>query len=136
MEEVSTIVKTLRIGAHLTQKEFADVCGVTASAVSGWETGRVKNLTPEVVGRLSHAFHISPAYLYRITNDKENPDIQHYAITQEDYELLQAFHSMSKKNQQLIEAMLQALTSHEHNSSPLAAFTDQNEEHVKDGDVE
>lgn len=47
----------------LTQKELADVCGVSAPAVNDWVSGKTKSLKASTLLRAAKALSVSPQWL-------------------------------------------------------------------------
>lgn len=61
-EQIGKTIKELRIKKNLTQKEFADMLGVTYQAVSKWENG--KNLPDiAILSEISKIFNINIDFL-------------------------------------------------------------------------
>ena len=57
-ERIGNFIKSIRLENHLTQREFADILGVTYQAVSKWENG--KNAPDIAIMKLiSEKFHVN-----------------------------------------------------------------------------
>ena len=59
---LSERIKTLRVEAGLTQAELARKCGLSRSAVNGWEVG-VSVPSTQYIIELAKIFHVSTDYL-------------------------------------------------------------------------
>ena len=59
---LSERIKTLRLEAGLTQAELAKKCGLSRSAVNGWEVG-VSVPSTQYIIELAKIFHVSTDYL-------------------------------------------------------------------------
>ena len=62
-------LKELRTNAKLTQKQLAEMLGVTKSVVSFYEL-QERSPSPEVLIKLTEIFHVSADYLLDIRSDK------------------------------------------------------------------
>lgn len=63
METMGDRIRLLRKAHGLTQGELAELCGVTVSAVSQWETGSTASIKLEVFLALLEALHTDGPYL-------------------------------------------------------------------------
>ncbi len=66
-------IKTLRIDLGLTQKDFAEKIGITASALSSYENN-LKNPSISVAKRIAETFNISIDWLCGLSEKKTNDD--------------------------------------------------------------
>lgn len=70
-ENIGNLIKTLRKEKNLTQKELADLLGVTYQAVSKWENG--KNIPDiAILKKISEEFHIDMNAILEGNNTKTN----------------------------------------------------------------
>lgn len=63
MSVFSVRLKKRRDELDLTLAQIADQVGVTEATVQRWESGSIKNLKHERIGKLAEALHVTPAYL-------------------------------------------------------------------------
>lgn len=73
-------LKALRLEAHLTQKEVADILGISRPAYTYWEKGE-KAPTPDKLPALSKLFNVSTDYLlgnsdYRSVEEEELSEVE------------------------------------------------------------
>jgi len=66
-------IRQARIQAGMTQKELAEKIGVKFSAISKYETGRVKNLKREDIDTLARALNVRPSWLMCMDDDSNLP---------------------------------------------------------------
>lgn len=73
-DKIGSFIKSIRLDNNLTQKEFADILGVTYQAVSKWENG--KNIPDiSILKEISEKFNVNIDELLngeKIFNKKEN----------------------------------------------------------------
>jgi len=74
---IGTNIKKLRRDNDITQEELAEYLGITAKAVSQWETDRT---VPDIslLPALCHIFDVSSDMLLGIDVQKNNENIQKY----------------------------------------------------------
>lgn len=60
---ISNILKERRKELGLTLLDVANKVGVSESAVQRWESGNIKNLRQDKIGKLADALSVAPAYL-------------------------------------------------------------------------
>lgn len=68
-------LKELRKANHITQKEIADMFGISPSAVSFWESGK-NNIDWRCATTLAEKFHVTPEYLLGETDIIDSASIQ------------------------------------------------------------
>lgn len=79
LQVFSERLKLLRLSLKITQKDFADKIGITASALSSYENN-LKNPSIAVAKRIAEAFNVSIDWLCGLTNDMNNDnDLMTYA---------------------------------------------------------
>ena len=64
MESVGERIKSLRKANDMTQKEFAELIGVSRSTLAGYETNKIEP-SLNVITRMANKFDLSPAYFLR-----------------------------------------------------------------------
>ena len=74
MTQLSTILKQRRKELGLTLAQIADAMNVTEATVQRWESGNIKNIRYDKIGKLSEVLKVSPALLMG-WNDASNPDL-------------------------------------------------------------
>lgn len=72
-EKITKFITELRKEKHLTQQEFADIIGVSNSAVSKWETGRFLP-DPTLYEKIADCFGITISELIAGRKEKKNHD--------------------------------------------------------------
>lgn len=60
---VNELIKARRFSLGLTLEQVADFVGVTKSTVKKWESGFIKNMGRDKMGRLAQVLRISPTDL-------------------------------------------------------------------------
>ena len=68
-------LKELRKANRITQKEIADMFGISPSAVSFWESGK-NNIDWRCATELAEKFHVTPEYLLGETDIIDSASIQ------------------------------------------------------------
>ena len=61
--KANDVIKLRRQELGLTQKEVANLVGVTEATVSRWESGDIKNMKRDKIATLSRVLDIPPAVL-------------------------------------------------------------------------
>ena len=74
MTQLSTILKQRRKELGLTLAQIADAMNVTEATVQRWESGNIKNIRYDKIGKLAEVLKVSPALLMG-WNDAGNPDL-------------------------------------------------------------
>lgn len=85
----------------MTQRTLADLVGVSASAVTQWESGSTKGLKPDNLFCVADALHVSPRWLAIGRSDAPLKD----ALVEDP---ATAYSSMPGPQQQLLELWLKA----------------------------
>ena len=67
MVDLGDRLKTLRTGKHMTQRQLAQLIGVTKSMVSAYETG-IRYPSYDILIRLASVFGVSTDYLLGLEN--------------------------------------------------------------------
>ena len=91
-------LKTLRSKYNYSQKELADLLDLSASVVSGYETGE-KTPSTEVLLRLTSLYHCSADYLLGIVSKDTSTLIDVTGLTPEQVHSLQVLVDSIKKGQ-------------------------------------
>jgi len=95
MVEFGKRLKELRNNAGLTQKQLAEMLGVTSSVVSYYELSE-RNPSPEILVKLSKIFHISTDKLLGMDESVDSPlDIS--GLTDDDLAYLKTTIDMLRK---------------------------------------
>jgi len=74
MTQLSTILKQRRKELGLTLAQIADAMNVTEATVQRWESGNIKNIRYDKIGKLAEVLKVSPALLMG-WNDAGNPGL-------------------------------------------------------------
>lgn len=74
MTHLSTILKQRRKELGLTLAQIADAMNVTEATVQRWESGNIKSIRYEKIGKLADVLKVSPALLMG-WNDASNPNL-------------------------------------------------------------
>ncbi len=74
MTSISTILKQRRKELGLTLAQIADAMNVTEATVQRWESGNIKNVRYDKIGKLAEVLCVSPALLMG-WNDESNPNL-------------------------------------------------------------
>lgn len=74
MTHLSTILKQRRKELGLTLAQIADEMNVTEATVQRWESGNIKTIRYEKIGKLAEVLKVSPALLMG-WNDASNPNL-------------------------------------------------------------
>lgn len=74
MTRLSTILKQRRKELGLTLAQIADAMNVTEATVQRWESGNIKNIRYDKIGKLAEVLKVSPALLMG-WNDAGNPGL-------------------------------------------------------------
>jgi len=74
MTQLSTILKQRRKELGLTLAQIADAMNVTEATVQRWESGNIKNIRYDKIGKLAEVLKVSPALLMG-WNDAGNPNL-------------------------------------------------------------
>lgn len=74
MTQLSTILKQRRKELGLTLSQIADAMNVTEATVQRWESGNIKNIRYDKIGKLAEVLKVSPALLMG-WNDAGNPGL-------------------------------------------------------------
>lgn len=61
-------VRQLRLEKHISQEDFADMCGLHRTYISDIELGK-RNISLENIEKLSEAFGLSVSQLFLIVDD-------------------------------------------------------------------
>jgi transcriptional regulator with XRE-family HTH domain len=61
-------VRQLRLDKHISQEDFADMCGLHRTYISDVELGK-RNISLENIEKLSEAFGLSVSQLFLIVDD-------------------------------------------------------------------
>lgn len=69
MSELSSVLKQRRKEMGLTLAQIADKMSVTEATVQRWESGNIKSIRHEKIGKLAEILNVSPAVLMGWTDD-------------------------------------------------------------------
>lgn len=69
MAELSSVLKQRRKEMGLTLAQIADKMSVTEATVQRWESGNIKSIRHEKIGKLAEILNVSPAVLMGWTDD-------------------------------------------------------------------
>lgn len=87
IKDLATKLKDLRIKNNLTQKEVATKLGISASIVSGYETGERTPSTDNIIA-LSYLYRCSTDYLLGKTNEAPPVCLDTTGLTTEQIQAL------------------------------------------------
>lgn len=73
MSTINERIKERRLSLNMTLFDLAEAVGVRDATVQRYESGAIKNISHEMVCKLSEALHCTPAYLmgWESNNDHE-----------------------------------------------------------------
>lgn len=89
IKELPQKLKELRVANNLTQKAVADKLNLSASIVSGYETGE-RTPSTEILLALSYLYHCSTDYLLGKTNEQPEIVLDITGLTQQQIQALSA----------------------------------------------
>lgn len=72
MSTINERIKERRLKLNMTLVELADAVGVRDATVQRYESGAIKNISHEMICKLSKALHCTPAYLMGWDSNDEN----------------------------------------------------------------
>lgn len=81
---MSSYLKNKRIEVGLTQKQIAEMVGVSEATVSRWESGDIANMRRDRIALLASALRTTPGFVMTGREDDESP-----AISEDDKALLE-----------------------------------------------
>ena len=85
MTDFGILLKSLRVGAGLTQKQLAEKLGISKNAVSYYEQS-LRCPSSDILMKMAKVFHVSTDFLLGLELKKQTFDIS--GLTDEDIELL------------------------------------------------
>lgn len=113
---MSSYLKNKRKEVGLTQKQIADMVGVSEATVSRWESGDIANMRRDRIALLASALRTTPGFVMTGKENEEQP------TTTKDDELLNALQSdptklmlarwicrLNEEQLQMVEGILQAV---------------------------
>lgn len=102
---VNERLKTLRQMSGLTLKQVSEYLGITEGTVQRYESGLVKVIPYDAIQKLAELYKVSPSFI--MGWELQLSDIKPLgAISQQDADLLVAFHSSPQSIQEAIEIIL------------------------------
>ena len=104
MDTVAKNITSLRMAAGMSQQRLADLLGVTRSAVSYYESGRI---SPKMamLEKIAAVFDVSVADL--VYDEAVYPVSD--GITETEYKLLRAFRGLSAEKRARLLALVEAM---------------------------
>lgn len=73
MESLSTVLRQRRKALGLTLSQIADLMDVTEATVQRWESGNIKSIRYEKIGKLAEVLKVSPADLMGWETEEPSP---------------------------------------------------------------
>lgn len=105
MMTTGDMIRRLRIAKGLSQKELADICGVSMGAVSAWEQGR-NEPRPKILNKIAAYFHIPIADIQDDLAVAGNPTASDHYYTSEEVRLIQKYRSLSLLGKKIVNAVI------------------------------
>lgn len=96
-------LKALRVGHNISQKELAEILGVSQQTVASWEVGRTEP-SNIFLSSLSEIFNVSADYL--LGNEEK---YRTSPLSREQKNLLSDFESLTSDGRNMILGMLNSL---------------------------
>ena len=100
--EIGTRIRRYREAKKLTQKQFADMIGISNSRVSNWESG-INRPDVDMLAAICHALAVSPSELLDVRLDSDE-------LTDHERNIVTAYRM--KRNLQLAVDILLGLDEH------------------------
>ncbi len=91
----STRLRDLRKEKNCTQRQLAEILGLTANSVCEWEKSRSEP-SIETITHLAQYFNVSTDYLLGRTDDFGTPVSLHQDLTDEEQSFLDLFRRLSR----------------------------------------
>lgn len=105
MSELSSILKQRRKELGLTLAQIAEAMGVAEATVQRWESGIIKTIRREKIGKLADILSVSPAALIGLEGNysyvEEKPD---------EHQLLTGYRSLNREGKEYILQTLDMAT--------------------------
>lgn len=99
--ELNDVLKNRRAEIGKTLKDVADVCGVSETTVSRWESGDIENMRRDRIAAYAKALAVSPSVIMRW--EEPEPTMQ---LTASECDLIRAYRSASDDTQAAVCAVL------------------------------
>ena len=108
--DLTVILKELRVGAGLTQKELAAKLGIGQSTIVGYEKG-IREPTVSNLALYAKYFNVSIDYLLGLEDDfgVRTSTPMSDDITAEEKEMIKKIRTLRKESRELIEQMIDTL---------------------------
>lgn len=93
MGSLSSVLKQRRQELGLTLLQIAEMVGVTEATVQRWESGNIKNVRLEKVGKLAEILQVSPAALmgWAESPEEKQPASGQGGLSPSEEDLIQLF---------------------------------------------
>lgn len=109
MSQLSIILKQRRKELGLTLAQIADALNVTEATVQRWESGNIKSIRHEKIGKLAEVLSVSPATLMG-WEEKEQPSrvggLSLEGVSQEDIKTIKAYLDMPEDQRRALAKIL------------------------------
>ena len=102
MSSLGEHIRELRVAAGMSQTQLAASVGVTASAVSQWESGLSKTLKGETLIRVANALAVEPQNLLAQTSQRST-------ISHDEQQLLALYRALPAGHKDIAVRLLKAL---------------------------
>lgn len=112
--DLTVILKELRVGAGLTQKELAAKLGIGQSTIVGYEKG-IREPTVSNLALYAKYFNVSIDYLLGLEDDfgVRTSTPMSDDITAEEKEMIKKIRTLRKESRELVEQMIDTLAGTE-----------------------
>lgn len=126
-------IKDRRLELGLTLKQLAEKLDISEATMQRYESGKIKNLSPEKVSRIAEALEMPAGWLL---GEDETVTIEKHTYTMElrqpEYLLLQWFRNCNDAERSAIRALLFSMNNAKSRETELLVKLDHAEEFIED----
>lgn len=107
--DIGPRVRKYREALNLSQKEFAELIGVSNSRVSNWEQG-INRPDVDILARICEILKVSPSELLDIYIPPNEDVFKDLDISDDDKQLVKQYTLLSDGDKKLIKSMISSLS--------------------------